>query len=385
LKIALEDAFSIQGKASIGLYTTQLLSGFQRWAPSDEALLVPKRFLSSFPHKPVRKILYIAWLNTFLQSFLRKNGIDLIHFTNFLIPSVRRSEAKYAVTIHDLVPWKHPEVLPPLYLSFSRWATLKSVRGADLILTSSETIRREVLELFQVDERIVRTGSNGVGPEFGPLPEEVCHSRLSSFKRRVPFRPPFLLFVGVLEARKNVLTLLKAFSRVREETDLQLVLVGRAGYQYVKLQEYVKAYRMEDRVVFAGYVSPEELIALYNTATLFVFPSLYEGFGIPLIEAMACGVPIVASRIPSTEEVADDAVFYYGNPLDEKGLAASILRVLGDEQLRLDLVAKGRERAKRFTWDEVAKRHLASYKETLTSQKRTRANRPSRLRMDLER
>ena len=366
MKIALEDAFAIQGKASIGLYTTQLLSGFQRWAPSDEALLVPKPFLSSFPHKPVRKILYIAWLNTFLQSFLKKNGIDLIHFTNFLIPSVRCSRARYAVTIHDLVPWKHPEVLPPLYLSFSRWATLKSVRGADLILTSSETIRREILELFEVDERIVRTGYNGVSPEFRPLPEEVCYSRLSAFRRRVPFRPPFLLFVGVLEARKNVLTLIKAFSKVREETDLQLVLVGRAGYQYVQLQEYVKAHRMEDRVVFTGYVSPEELIALYNTATLFVFPSLYEGFGIPLLEAMACEVPVVASRIPSTEEVAGGAVFYYGDPLDEKGLAASILRVLGDEQLRLDLVAKGRERAKRFTWDEVAKRHLTSYKEILS-------------------
>ncbi len=366
MRVLLEDAFAIRHQASIGLYTQNLFLSLQRLSPSDNFFLLEKSRLGGFSSKPLRKALYFLWLNTSLQTFLKKTTIQIAHFTNFLVPSFRRPETKYVANVHDLGPWKCPEALSPLYLPYIRWAILRSVQQADLILTASETIKTEILERFGLDEKRVRVAYNGVSRAFHKLPEGFCENHFARLRERLKLRSEFLLFVGMLEQRKNVLTLVKAFSKIREKPDLQLVLAGRPANAYPSLERYIEKKHLKERVIFTGYITEEDLITLYNKAALFVFPSLYEGFGIPLIEAMACGLPIVASKIPSTSEVAEDAVYYYGDPLDENALKEAIEIVMVDDRIKADLIAKGLERAKAFTWEEVAKRHLKFYKELLS-------------------
>ena len=175
-----------------------------------------------------------------------------------------------------------------------------------------------------------------------------------------------MLFIGTIEERKNVITLVKAFEELRNCKDLQLVLVGRPGYGFSKLSKYLNEHHLRDEVILTGYVSEEDKIALYDLATIFVYPSLYEGFGIPLVEAMVRKVPIVASRISSTEEVAGDAAIYYSNDLfDHEALAEQILKVLENGTLRQELVKKGLQRTKEFSWERVGQRYVQAYREVL--------------------
>jgi len=163
-----------------------------------------------------------------------------------------------------------------------------------------------------------------------------------------------------------VMTLAKAFENLRNCKKLQLVLVGRPGYGFPKLSRYLDKHRLRGEVILTGYVSEEEKIALYDLATAFIYPSLYEGFGIPLVEAMVREVPIVASRIPSTKEVAGDAAVYYGNdPFDHEALAEQILKVLENDALRQGLIEKGLKRARNFSWENIGQRYLQAYRMAL--------------------
>ena len=161
------------------------------------------------------------------------------------------------------------------------------------------------------------------------------------------------------------MTLARAFLRLRDTHDLQLVLVGNRGNSYTEVQAYLQQNNLSDYVIFTEYIDRKGLIALYNCAKAFVFPSLYEGFGIPLLEAMACGTPIVASKIPSTEEVVGDAAVYYEKPKDADALAKAILLLLKNKDIGRDLSQKGKNRIKKFLWKEVAKKHLEAYQSIL--------------------
>lgn len=178
-------------------------------------------------------------------------------------------------------------------------------------------------------------------------------------------RKPFILFVGTLERRKNVTTLVEAFARIAGTADLQLVMVGRPGYGFSEIQAAIRRQACPDRCILTGYVSDNELALLYMHAELFAYPSRYEGFGIPLVEAMSFGLPIVASRIPASEEVAADAAFYYGDPLDGEALAGRILDALSNPVLMSELGARGRQRAAKFSWENVAGMYIEAYRSSL--------------------
>ena len=364
MRIFLEDGFAIQKGAGIGQHTLNLLHQLGKFPEIDSVQLIEKPFLSRIPSAFLRRALYTAWLNSGLQSLLRRRKVDIIHFTNYLVPALRLSKAKYVVTIHDLTAWRFPETLPRAYVSYIKWATSHAVKTADLICTVSNAVRKEIVELFNIDEEKVQTCHSGISKEFRKLPDDSLNNFLIKLQRKFPIKPGFLLFVGTLERRKNAMTLLKAFSRL-EDLNLQLVLAGSPGNSCPEIRTYLEKNNLKDRIILTGYVTKEELITLYNLSRIFVFPSLYEGFGTPLLEAMACGVPIVASEILSTKEVAKDAVLYYGEPCNAELLTQAITKVLEDEGLQRDLVAKGLERVKVFSWEKVAEKHLMAYREAL--------------------
>jgi glycosyltransferase involved in cell wall biosynthesis len=364
MKILFEDGFAILKGTGIGQHTINLLYQLNTYSGIESVSLIEKPFLSKVPSAALRRILYIAWLNSRLQLMLKRERVDIIHFTNYLVPVLRLSNAKYVVTIHDLTAWKFPETLPPIYLPYIKWSISHAVKIADLIVTVSDAVKQEIAELFGLNIERIRTCYNGVARSFLESPR-TAPDKIGAIKEKFGIKKDFLLFVGTIEKRKNVVTLVKAFDRVRNYKDLQLVLVGRPGYCFSMFNKYLNEHGLNGEVIMTGYVSEEEKIALYDGAAAFVYPSLYEGFGIPLVEAMARRVPIVASRIPSTEEIANKAALYYDDPFDYKTLANRILELLDSDTLRRDLMEKGVKRAQEFSWEKASKEHLRAYRELL--------------------
>jgi len=361
MRILLEDGFSIEKGTGVGRYTENLAKELGRH-PEIELLPQPARgFISKIRPAGARRIVYAAWLETGFQSQIKKLAPDLVHFTNYLVPHNRKSKARYAVTIHDLTAWKMPEALPSMYGRYIRSATSRAVKLADLILCPSDSIRNEVIEHFNLKEETVRTAWNADSRLPAVSGQE--HEELTrQLRMRLGLRTAFVLFVGTMERRKNITTLVEAFARVARASDMQLVMVGRPGYGFSEIAASIERQACRDRYILTGYVSDKELALLYQLANVFAYPSRYEGFGIPLVEAMSFGLPIVASRIPASEEVAADAALYYDDPLDAGALAEKMIETLGSPSLKSELGSRGRRRAEMFRWEKVAQMYIDAYK-----------------------
>lgn len=366
MRVLLEDGFSVEKGTGVGRYTQSLANELRR-RPEVALLPQPARgFIRKVRPLIARRTVYAAWLETGFQTQARKLGADLIHFTNHLVPVSRKSKARYVVTIHDLTAWKLPEAFSPFYVRYIRAVVPRAVKLADLVLCPSDAIRKEIIEHFGLKEEMVRTAWNA-DPRLPGLSTQTKAELSERFRKSLGLRTPFVLFVGTLERRKNVTTLVDAFERVAKNSDLQLVMVGRPGYGFSEIEASIKRQADPSRYIVTGYVSEEELALLYTLADLFAYPSRYEGFGIPLVEAMSFGLPIVASRIPASEEVAGDAAVYYEDPRDDNALARKILEVAGSSALRCDLSIRGRQRAIKFSWENVGRMYIEAYKGALSA------------------
>lgn len=365
MRILLEDGFSIEKGTGIGRYTQNLASELARQGGL-ELLKPPPGILGRVRPVSARRLLYTGWLETGFQNLLANLNPDIVHFTNHLVPRARKSQAKYVVTIHDLTTWKLPGALPPLYARYIRRATARAAKVSDLILCPSNSIRQEVLEHFGLDPATVRTAWN-MDSNLPSLSVEEQEKVFQPLSERLGVRKPFLLFVGTLEHRKNVTTLIEAFGKAVSSSDLQLVLAGRPGYGFPGIQAAIERQKCRNRCILTGFLGNRELSVLYQRADLFVYPSRYEGFGIPLVEAMKCGLPIVASRIPSTLEVAGEAAAYYEDPLDAGALARKIAEVSAQTGLKAKLSGRGRARALDFTAEKITKQYLEAYQAALNS------------------
>lgn len=366
MRLLLEDGFSVEKGTGVGRYTQNLARELCKY-PGVEVLPPPARKLvRKIRPSSARRIAYAAWLETAFQFQLEKLEADVVHFTNYLVPRSHKSNARYVASVHDLTAWRLPEALPSMYARYIRKAISRAVNVADLILCPSESIRKEVIEHFGLAEERVAAAWNGHSqlPEIPAERREGLRRQLGS---RVGLQKPFVLFVGTLERRKNVTALVEAFALVATKLDLQCVMVGKAGYGFPEIKSSVDRQKCRDRYILPGFVTDEELALLYTEAELFAFPSWYEGFGTPLVEAMCFGLPIVASRIPSTEEVAAEAAVYYGNPQDHDALAAKMIEVLNCPELKHGLGLRGKQRAGKFSWENLARRHIDAYQSSLNS------------------
>jgi glycosyltransferase involved in cell wall biosynthesis len=231
------------------------------------------------------------------------------------------------------------------------------------VVTVSQAVKDEIVEVFSLSPDRVRVVPNVVPRLFAQMLHDP--ERVQEVMREHGIRKPYALFVGTLEARKNVVTLLKAFSIVHaRESDIRLVLVGRPGFGFEEIQKTMQSlpHATSKDVVFTGSVPDEQLVHLYDGAEFLVLPSLYEGFGIPLVEAMARGIPLVVSDIPSSREVAGEAALYYGiDPRDHEALAEAMWRLLREESLKQKLLTRGTERIKMFSWNAVREKLIATY------------------------
>lgn len=287
-------------------------------------------------------------------------AIDLYHATNYVLPRNRIAPA--VVTVHDLTLLRFPALgTGPLRRLVAN--TRRSVTEARLVIADSESTRRDVCELLAVRGEKVRVVHLGHDPYFCPGSVEAAREHVA---RRFDLHAPFVLHVGTIEPRKNLMRLASAFAQARKQNRLphHLVLAGSPGWGLERLGEKIHAMGLTEVVCLPGSVAKDELRSLYRAADLFVYPSLYEGFGLPPLEAMACGTPTVVSNAASLPEVVGDNAWLV-DPLDEPGLSDAVVRCLTDDSLRHRLRTGGLDRAQKFTWERCAKETLAVYEEAM--------------------
>jgi len=283
--------------------------------------------------------------------------VDIFHSPDFVLPPVAR--AVKVLTIHDLSFLRVPECADPRLRWYLGQVVPRSVGRADFLLADSESTRRDLVELLGVPPDRVQVIYGGVDAMFAPVEDAEALRRA---REKYARGRPFILAVGTLEPRKNYPTLIRAFARARQAARLPhaLVIVGRKGWVYEPIFAAVDDLGLHDEVIFPGFVPDEELPALYNAADVLVTPSFYEGFGLPALEAMACGTPVIVSDVSSLPEVVGEAGVRI-DPRDEAGLAEAIVRVVGDSALRAGLREAGLRRAREFTWDRAARELLGVY------------------------
>lgn len=344
--------------SGVGYYTSRLLSGLTErlgQAHLRELVVLSNKPVPVPPAPGVRVVeggwpVRAAWMELTVPSALRQAHTDVAHFTNYTAPL--RLDVPYLVTVHDmslaLLPWCYtwkmrlivPRVLP------------RVVRRARLVLTPSRATRDDVIRLLRVDPARVRVIPHAAPRGFDPAgaaPDAAA--------------PPYFLFVGNLEPRKNLARTLRAFARVaRSLPDHRFVIAGAAGWKYEDVLQEAARPDLAGRVELRGYVDERELPALYRNAVAFVYPSLYEGFGMPVIEAMACGTPVLTSNVAALPELADGAAVLV-DPLDEKALADAMHALATDAGLRERLRRQGPARAAEYSWERTCDLTLDAYRE----------------------
>jgi len=313
----------------------------------------PRLRVVSFRMRP-----YTLWEQVGLPAAIARHGVEVFHSPLGLpvlcpVPSL--------TTVHDVCFLTHPETFTRRMRTYFRVFLPLATRRARLVLTVSEASARALVELLAVPRDKIRVVPNGIATDLAPVTDPAMLRRV---RRRYRLPEAFVLYVGTLEPRKNLVRLVDACARLWRagRLDQRLVLVGKRGWLADDLFRFVERTGCGDRVVLPGYVAREDLAAVYSAASAFVYPSLCEGFGLPPLEAMACGTPVVASRATSLPEVLGDAARLV-DPLDVDALAEAIRAVTEDGALRARLRTSGLARARGFTWEAAARRMLAVYDE----------------------
>jgi glycosyltransferase involved in cell wall biosynthesis len=297
------------------------------------------------------------WTHARLSWELARRPPDVLWIPAHVLPLVhpRRS----VVTIHDLGYLYYPTGHRRLHRLYLRLSTAWSARVAAHLIAVSEATKADLVREYGVSPDKVTVIYHGIDERFQPLADP---ADLAAVRRRYGIAGPYVLYVGTLQPRKNLARLVEAFGQLVSREGIrerfQLVLAGRKGWLYNTIFEAVARLGLTERVVFPGYVPAEDVPTLMAGAQLFVLPSLYEGFGLPVAEALACGVPVVCANASSLPEVAGDAALLV-DPTDVDALAGAMRRALTDEDLRRELIARGFQQAARFSWDRCAAETLA--------------------------
>jgi glycosyltransferase involved in cell wall biosynthesis len=329
------------------VYTTRGLDNSALGLPPNFRVL-PSRFPTINPR--VR----IPWEQFLAPLLMRRIRADLFHGVLNVLPLA--DTVPGVVTIHDLAFIRFPQTFRAYNRVYLDFATRLSARRAARVLAVSENTRREVIEILGVPpERVVVT-PNAVRAHFRP-PEPAA---LAAFRAAKGLPEQFILYVGTLEPRKNLTTLLEAYAELARSHAVPLLIGGGKGWLYDAVFQRLDELGLREQVRFVGYLEEEELPLWYAAATVFVFPSIYEGFGMPPLEAMACGTPVVTSNSSSLPEVVGDAGLMCP-PYDASAFAAALDRVLRDADLRHELRARGLAQAGTFDWRVTAERTLAAY------------------------
>ncbi len=326
----------------------------QRFSPSKIPILNKMHFRDF--HCPV-KLLNFAWYRLkwpAMDAFF-KTRLDLTHSPT---PLICPTKGKAIITVHDLFFMDFPYMANREARKFFLKNIHRSLQMSHGVIVDSNFIKKQLLERFPINKEKVKAIYLGVDQEFS---SDITLEEIKNFRESHSLSSRVIVFVGAMEPRKNLLNLVKAFRIVHsKEPDVSLVIAGRMGRDYPALKKNINENRLDAQVKILDYLSSRDLKRLYRTGTLFVFPSLSEGFGLPLLEAMISGMPVAASERTALPEIAGDAALYF-DPDKPEEIASRILELLEDDDLRKKYIESGRKRAKEFDWGKTAESTLDFY------------------------
>ncbi len=371
-EIYIDVSAAVHAKAGIGRYAASLARALVQLQPDRFALFYnrardtqPPAGLEAVPARTVRAG-YKPWRMAVWLGHLARIGFDplvpgaeLFHATEHLLPPLRG--AATVLTVHDMIFKLFPQTQKRLNFWYLNSTMPLYCRRADAIITVSECSKRDIVAHYGLDPAKVTVVYEAAGPEFRPT----SPADQERVRQHYGLPEQFLIHVGVIEPRKNLTRLVEALQRLRDEgLFIPLVIVGPKGWLYDDFFRRLEQLQVRDAIHFPGYVPLADLAALYGAARLAVMASVYEGFGLPVLEAMACGTPVVCSAASSLPEIGGDAARYF-DPLSVEQMAAAIRTVWTDPDLRLTMRQQGLSRAFRFSWQRAAQETLAVYDRTL--------------------
>lgn len=375
MRIGIEATAALETRRTgVGNYVAQLLTGLHALdsgGASLELTLFANReaqpgtgTLASLPlpYRQDRLPIRTLWMQLGLPRSIARLRPDLCHFPNHLAPVLRQLDSPFVVTIHDMAVYRCPRY-QPLKTSLIHRALIPAVvRRASLVLTVSESARQDILEHLRLPEERVRVVYEGVHAAFHAAPS---YSQVQGLRGRLGLQAPYILSVGTLEPRKNHLGLVEAYTRLvlQQRVPHHLVIAGGQGWRNRALLERLASCELRDRIHLLGYVDDADLPTLYQGAAAFAFPSWYEGFGLPVLEAFACGVPSLISHDPALREIAGPGNALVADPACPDEMAAALHRLLSDDPLRAMLRLRGLRRAREFSWERCAQQTLSVYRE----------------------
>lgn len=307
--------------------------------------------------------LYRLWyrLRLPLHVQLLTGKLDLFHSPDFVLPPVG-GDIPTLLTVHDLSFVHYPEAFTPALTNYLNTVVPWSIGRATHIVADSQATKEDLINIWKVDPARITVIYSGVGSGFKPV---TAGRQISQVREKYNLgQTPYLLSVGTLQPRKNYQMLIQAFAPVAGHYPHSLVIAGGKGWLFDQILAEATSLGIEDRVRFVGFVDDDDLPALYSEATLFVFPSMYEGFGLPLLEAMACGVPVLSANASCLPEVAGEAALLLP-PHSTKKWTSSMMALLDDPSRRTRMVANGFRQARRFTWHKAARQLLLLYEQLL--------------------
>ncbi|NFI51518.1 glycosyltransferase family 4 protein [Clostridium botulinum] len=367
MKVSIELQPCLKNKSGIGVYTYELTKRLQYFKDIEfegnifnffnrndiekdiEGLDIRKNICSLFPYGVYRRM----WSYIPIKyNFLFRRNADIYQFFNFVVPP--NISGKVITTIHDLTYILYPNTMEIANRKRLEKDMKATVKNADYIITISESSKRDIIKYLNVDKNKIEVIYPGVDGIYKKL---LNNDEITTVKKKYNIEGKYLLYLGTLEPRKNIETILRAYNLFKKSNkdNIKLVLAGKKGWLYDSIFNLVKEFGIEDKVIFTDYVDDKDKSALYQGAEMFLFPSLYEGFGIPVIEAMASRTPVITSNSSSLPEVAGEAAIIT-DPLDYIKISKSIELILNDNELREKMVNEGIKQANKFSWDLSAEK-----------------------------
>ena len=322
--------------------------------------------ISTFYLLPYRAYLFLTKKFNIPHNYFFRPKADLYHFMGYIVPY--NIKGKVILTVYDLVVELFPETMEEKNRELLRKEMHRSIKRADHIITISNSAKEELVKILGINEDKIDIVSPGVNYDIFNARINTDIKKIVKQKYNLP--DEYILYLGTLEPRKNISSLIKAFINLKKEKKIleKLVIVGKKGWNYENIYKIIHDNNMEDEIIFTGYVDENEKPAIYQMSKLFVFPSLYEGFGIPVLESMASGVPVIVSNTSSLPEVVEDAAILV-DPQKVKDIETSIYKVLTNKELRIELIEKGLKQSKKFTWENSANKLCEIYDKVVKGEK----------------
>jgi glycosyltransferase involved in cell wall biosynthesis len=301
-----------------------------------------------------------TWNFWTFQSYIRKNPVD-VYLTQYITPFFVPKSTKIITIIHDISFNFYPRFIRLSDLLFLKILIPMSLRRADNIIGVSKFTHDEIIKYYRIDPEKISWIHNAVSDDF--LNQDFSDEKMKIVKEKYGLPEKYILYLGTLQPRKNIPVLIEAYNLVKNKLgNAKLVIAGGKGHNFDKnIEKGIKKYALDKDVLMPGFVDEEDKAALMKSADVFVFPSFYEGFGIPVLEAMSVGTPVIASDIPPHKEIAEKAALFF-NPNNFQELAKKLTSLVGDENLKQELIINGLEKVKKFSWQKTAGKMVGIFK-----------------------